>query len=48
MDESWLMVAYGELRKASAPGIDEQTVKEYFNGIEEKLKKLLELAKSGK
>jgi retron-type reverse transcriptase len=48
MDESWLMAAYGELRKESAPGIDEQTVKEYFNGIEEKLKKLLELAKSGK
>ena len=31
MDESWLMAAYGELRKESAPGIDEQTVKEYFN-----------------
>jgi len=25
MDESWLMAAYGELRKESAPGIDEQT-----------------------
>jgi RNA-directed DNA polymerase len=48
MDESWLMAAYGELRKESAPGIDEQTVKGYFNGIEEKLKRLLELAKSGK
>lgn len=48
MDESWLMAAYGELRKDSAPGIDAETVKEYFEGIEEKLKRLLGLAKSGK
>jgi RNA-directed DNA polymerase len=40
MDENWLMAAYGQLRKESAPGIDAQTVEEYFNGIEEKLKKL--------
>ena len=48
IDERWLMAAYRELRKESAPGIDEESVKEYFNGIEAKLKKLLEQAKTGK
>ena len=47
MDEKWLMSAFSELRKGSAPGIDALTVKEYWYGIEEKLKQLKDAALSG-
>jgi RNA-directed DNA polymerase len=48
IDESWLNSAFHQLNKDSVPGIDGVTVKEYSEGLEKRLKRLLNLAKSGK
>ncbi len=47
IDEAWLRVAFHELHKESAPGVDAQTVREYEPDLENKLKSLLDRAKSG-
>lgn len=47
MDVPWLESAFLRLKTDSAPGIDAQKVEEYSNGLEMKLEKLLDQAKSG-
>jgi RNA-directed DNA polymerase len=37
IDEKWLRVAFAQLRKESAPGIDGQTVMEYGQNLEDKV-----------
>jgi len=48
IDERWLKSAFHGLREKSAPGIDAQSVEEYSQGLEKRLKRLLYQAKSGK
>ena len=48
MDVEWLRVAFAELRKDSAPGIDARSVNEYSIKLLENLQRLLEQAKTGK
>jgi RNA-directed DNA polymerase len=47
LDVDWLREAYRRLRKASAPGYDDQTVAEYGQDLESNLQSLLDRAKSG-
>ncbi len=48
IDKEWMKVAFTQLRKESAPGIDAQTVLEYSTNLEENITSLLGKAKSGK
>lgn len=47
IDEEWLMCAYASTRKDGAPGIDEQTAKDYQEQLQKNLTDLLERLKSG-
>lgn len=47
LDEEWLAEAVSRVRAGSAPGIDGQTLAEYRMGMEERLRDLLNRAKSG-
>jgi len=47
MDEEWLRVAYTQVRKGGAPGIDEVTAAEYERNLEENLWQLHERLKRG-
>lgn len=47
MDEEWLRVAYTQVRKGGAPGIDEVTAAEYERNLEENLRQLHERLKRG-
>jgi len=48
MDVSWLREAFRRTRKDGAPGVDEQTAREYEENLEENLQSLLDRAKSGR
>ena len=48
IDEDWLREAYRRTRKTGAAGIDGQTAKEYAEGLEDRLEKLLTSAKTGR
>jgi RNA-directed DNA polymerase len=48
IDEEWLREAYRRTRKDGATGIDGQTAEEYAQGLDERLRDLLERAKSGR
>jgi RNA-directed DNA polymerase len=47
IDLGWLREAYRRTRKDAAVGVDGQTAEQYAQGLEEKLRSLLERAKSG-
>ncbi len=47
LDEEWLAEAVERVRAQSAPGIDGQTLNDYRQGLESRLKDLLRRAKSG-
>jgi len=48
LDEEWLAEAVERVRAQSAPGIDGQTLADYRQGLENRLRDLLQRAKSGK
>jgi RNA-directed DNA polymerase len=48
IDVEWMREAYRRTRKDGAVGIDGQTAKEYAEGLDSRLKTLLEAAKSGR
>ena len=48
IDQEWLRMAFRSLNKKSSPGIDEQTVEDYEEKLDENLESLLERAKSGR
>lgn len=47
LDEAWLREAYRLTRKDGAPGIDDQTARDYEANLEANLRSLLDRAKSG-
>jgi retron-type reverse transcriptase len=47
LDVDWLRVAFYQVRKDSAPGMDGQTWQAYAEQLEENLQSLLDRAKSG-
>jgi len=47
LDLLWMREAYGRVRRDSAPGVDGQTVAEYGENLDVKLRSLLERAKNG-
>jgi len=48
MDVSWMREAYRSTRKSGAPGIDQQTARDYAAALEVNLQSLLDRAKSGR
>jgi group II intron reverse transcriptase/maturase len=48
IDKEWMTEAYRRTRKSGAPGVDGQTAREYAEDLGEKLRDLLERAKSGR
>jgi group II intron reverse transcriptase/maturase len=47
IDLEWLQVAYHQVRKDAAPGVDQQTAGDYATNLTANLQSLLERAKSG-
>jgi len=48
LDVEWLKEAYWRIRRDSAPGVDGQSFSDYGEHLEERLKSLLDRAKSGR
>lgn len=48
VDVEWLREAYRRTRKSGAAGVDEMTAREYEEGLEDRLKDLLDRFKSGR